>query len=171
MSDDEANRFTARAAATNFTLRGEAVDEFSGAVRFTNELYVVTEARARRGAGVGTAGEVRIDGAGGATLAQDGKKLADIEKSEIRGYLARPGCFVWVALRDARQNDDERKETEDTVSRFLMAFTTIDPLSGAWLRFDHVRAEGKRVGMAAREEMNLRQLEGQHRVVLENPAQ
>ena len=55
---------------------------------------------------------------------------------------------AWVALRDARQNDDERKETEDNVSRFLMAFTTIDPLSGAWLRFDHVRAEGKRVGMA-----------------------
>jgi len=32
---------------------------------------------------------------------QEGKKLADIEQSQIREYLARPGCFVWVALRDA----------------------------------------------------------------------
>jgi magnesium transporter len=31
---------------------------------------------------------------------QDGRKLADIDKSEISDYLARPGCFVWVALRD-----------------------------------------------------------------------
>jgi magnesium transporter len=32
---------------------------------------------------------------------QEGKKLADIETSQIHDYLARPGCFVWVALRDA----------------------------------------------------------------------
>ena len=32
---------------------------------------------------------------------QDGRKLADIQKREIKSYLARPGCFVWVALRDA----------------------------------------------------------------------
>jgi magnesium transporter len=32
---------------------------------------------------------------------QDGTKLADISQGEIREYLARPGCFVWVALRDA----------------------------------------------------------------------
>jgi len=32
---------------------------------------------------------------------QDGKKLADVEQREIPGYLARPGCFVWVAMRDA----------------------------------------------------------------------
>jgi magnesium transporter len=31
---------------------------------------------------------------------QEGKKLADIAQSEIHGYLSRPGCFVWVALRD-----------------------------------------------------------------------
>src|SRR5213593_544811 len=29
--------------------------------------------------------------------------LADIEKNQIRGYLARPGCFVWVALKDAAE--------------------------------------------------------------------
>jgi hypothetical protein len=32
---------------------------------------------------------------------QDGKKLADIAQREIPDYLARPGCFVWVALREA----------------------------------------------------------------------
>jgi magnesium transporter len=32
---------------------------------------------------------------------QDGTKLADIPVVEISDYLARPGCFVWVALRDA----------------------------------------------------------------------
>src|SRR6185295_17549834 len=39
---------------------------------------------------------------------QDGKKLADIAQSEIHNYLAKPGCFVWVALRDA--SDDELEE-------------------------------------------------------------
>lgn len=32
---------------------------------------------------------------------QSGKKLGDIRKEEIHDYLARPGCFVWVALKDA----------------------------------------------------------------------
>jgi magnesium transporter len=32
---------------------------------------------------------------------QDGRKLADIQKREIKSYLQRPDCFVWVALRDA----------------------------------------------------------------------
>src|SRR3970282_1948764 len=32
---------------------------------------------------------------------QDGKKLAEITKREIKSYLSRPDCFVWVALRDA----------------------------------------------------------------------
>ena len=31
---------------------------------------------------------------------QDGKKLADIRKREIRAYLGRADCFVWVALKD-----------------------------------------------------------------------
>src|SRR5216117_2648751 len=34
---------------------------------------------------------------------EDGRKLADIEKNQIRGYFARPGCFVWVALKDAAE--------------------------------------------------------------------
>ena len=32
---------------------------------------------------------------------QNGKKLGDIRKEEIHDYLNRPGCFVWVALKDA----------------------------------------------------------------------
>lgn len=32
---------------------------------------------------------------------QDGRKLADIGRHEVRAYLSRPGCFVWVALSDA----------------------------------------------------------------------
>ena len=31
---------------------------------------------------------------------EDGKRLGDISKEEISDYLARPGCFVWVALKD-----------------------------------------------------------------------
>ena len=36
---------------------------------------------------------------------RDGGKLADIDPSQINDYLALPGCFVWVALRDA-SNDE-----------------------------------------------------------------
>ena len=36
---------------------------------------------------------------------QNGKKLADIGVDEISDYIGRPDCFVWVALRDA--SDDE----------------------------------------------------------------
>jgi magnesium transporter len=31
---------------------------------------------------------------------QDGRKVADIDLRDIHSYLARPGCFVWVALKD-----------------------------------------------------------------------
>lgn len=36
---------------------------------------------------------------------ENGSKLADIPIAEISEYLARPGCFVWVAMKDA--TDDE----------------------------------------------------------------
>ena len=32
---------------------------------------------------------------------QDGRRLADIPKEDIHLYLDRPGCFVWVALKNA----------------------------------------------------------------------
>ncbi len=31
---------------------------------------------------------------------QDGRRLADLDLHEIHSYLQRPGCFVWVALKD-----------------------------------------------------------------------
>jgi magnesium transporter len=42
---------------------------------------------------------------------QDGQKLADIPVQEISDYLLRPGCFVWVALRDA--TDEELDEMQE----------------------------------------------------------
>jgi magnesium transporter len=36
---------------------------------------------------------------------QEGRKLADIAVGEISDYLERPGCFVWVALHDATQDE------------------------------------------------------------------
>lgn len=36
---------------------------------------------------------------------REGKKLADIPVQEIPDYLNRPGCFVWVALKDAEPQE------------------------------------------------------------------
>jgi magnesium transporter len=36
---------------------------------------------------------------------EEGRKLADIDKRDIKNYLQRPGCFVWVALRDATEEE------------------------------------------------------------------
>jgi magnesium transporter len=36
---------------------------------------------------------------------EHGKRLADIPLSEIRKYLARPDCFVWVALKDPEPSE------------------------------------------------------------------
>ena len=43
---------------------------------------------------------------------QDGRKLADIGQAEISEYLKRPGCFVWVALRDADDQELEAMQDE-----------------------------------------------------------
>src|SRR5262245_10746314 len=42
---------------------------------------------------------------------QEGRKLADIDKREISDYLKRPGSFVWVALRDA--TEEELREMQE----------------------------------------------------------
>jgi len=34
---------------------------------------------------------------------QDGRRIADIEPAEISEWLKKPGCFVWVALKDATE--------------------------------------------------------------------
>jgi magnesium transporter len=43
---------------------------------------------------------------------EDGRKLADIELREIHSYLARPGGFVWVALKDATETELEQMREE-----------------------------------------------------------
>ena len=50
---------------------------------------------------------------------QEGRKLADIDKREISDYLARPGCFVWVALRDA--TDEELVEMQEEFDLHALA--------------------------------------------------
>lgn len=43
---------------------------------------------------------------------QDGRKLADIPKEDIHVYLHRPGCFVWVALKDATPQELSEMQQE-----------------------------------------------------------
>ena len=43
---------------------------------------------------------------------QDGRKLAELDIEEISDYLERPGCFVWVALRDATHAELEMMREE-----------------------------------------------------------
>ena len=50
---------------------------------------------------------------------QEGRKLADIDKRDIRNYLQRPGCFVWVALRDA--TEEELSEMQDEFDLHALA--------------------------------------------------
>jgi magnesium transporter len=42
---------------------------------------------------------------------QDGRKLAEIPVADIDQWLGRPDCFVWVALRDA--TDDELRQMQE----------------------------------------------------------
>lgn len=42
----------------------------------------------------------------------DGNKLSDISIDEISDYLKRPGCFVWVALKDAEPAELEQMQQE-----------------------------------------------------------
>ncbi len=43
---------------------------------------------------------------------EQGKKLADISISQISDYLERPGCFIWVALRDATADELSQMQIE-----------------------------------------------------------
>jgi magnesium transporter len=42
---------------------------------------------------------------------RDGEKLADIPVADISDYMGQPGCFVWVALHDA--TDEELDEMQE----------------------------------------------------------
>jgi magnesium transporter len=43
---------------------------------------------------------------------EEGHKLADIPKEDISEYLKRPGCFVWVALKDPTPDELEDMKQE-----------------------------------------------------------
>ena len=43
---------------------------------------------------------------------QEGKKLRDVEIDEIRDYVQRPDCFVWVALKDAEADELDQMQDE-----------------------------------------------------------
>jgi magnesium transporter len=43
---------------------------------------------------------------------QDGKKVADIPTQKISNYLAKPGAFVWVALKDPSNEELEEMRVE-----------------------------------------------------------
>jgi magnesium transporter len=43
---------------------------------------------------------------------QDGRKLADIAVEDIGDWVHRPGCFVWVALRDATDQELHQMQQE-----------------------------------------------------------
>jgi magnesium transporter len=43
---------------------------------------------------------------------QDGSKLAECPIDEISDYVARPGCFVWVALKDADRDELSKMQEE-----------------------------------------------------------
>jgi len=43
---------------------------------------------------------------------QEGRKLAHIGLDEIAGYLAKPQCFVWLALCDATEEELRRAQRE-----------------------------------------------------------
>jgi magnesium transporter len=43
---------------------------------------------------------------------QDGRKLADLPIADISDYVSKPGCFVWVALKDATPDELEEMRVE-----------------------------------------------------------
>jgi magnesium transporter len=43
---------------------------------------------------------------------QDGRRLADVEVNDISEYIAKPDCFVWVALKDPEPKELEKMKEE-----------------------------------------------------------
>lgn len=60
---------------------------------------------------------------------QDGKKLADIGKQDIHGYLDRPGCFVWVALKDPTPD-----ELDEMQRQFALPELAVEDASSGYQR-------------------------------------
>ena len=43
---------------------------------------------------------------------QDGKRLADIPVDQIHLYISKPGCFVWVAIKDPEEAELDAMQAE-----------------------------------------------------------
>ena len=43
---------------------------------------------------------------------QNGHNLADVRVNEIRSYITRPNCFVWVALNDPDPSELEAMKNQ-----------------------------------------------------------
>ena len=43
---------------------------------------------------------------------QAGRKLADLPVEDIDQWVKKPGCFVWVALRDASEDELRQMQRE-----------------------------------------------------------
>jgi magnesium transporter len=82
---------------------------------------------------------------------QNGRRLADIEKHEISNYLARPGCFVWVALRDT---------TEAELAEMQEEFD-LHPLAVEDARHGHQRPKIEEYGGSLFAVMNTIEVEGE----------
>jgi magnesium transporter len=82
---------------------------------------------------------------------EDGRKLADIELGDIHTYLQRPGCFVWVALRDA---------TPDELEQMRGQFD-LHPLAVEDARHGHQRPKIEEYGDSLFVVMNTIEVEGE----------
>ena len=81
---------------------------------------------------------------------QEGRRLADLPIAEISDYLARPGCFVWVALRDA---------TDEEIAQMAEEFG-LHELAVEDARKGHQRPKVEEYGQTVFAVMQLPELEG-----------
>jgi magnesium transporter len=57
-------------------------------------------------------GKGRLDMLINCSAYQDGRKLGDIRTDEIHEYLTKPGCFVWVALKEPTPGELDQMQRE-----------------------------------------------------------
>ena len=65
---------------------------------------------------------------------QDGKRLGEISPREIHGYVSRPDCFVWVALRAQIRSVLDKVTIADLVSGKLpKEIVAMTEIPDAWV--------------------------------------
>jgi magnesium transporter len=86
---------------------------------------------------------------------ENGRRLGDIEAHQISDYLKRPGCFVWVALKDA---------TEAELSAMQEEFD-LHPLAVEDARHGHQRPKIEEYGNSLFAVLNTVEVKGDELVV------